>query len=75
MLLGDQEQALETLQQLNDAFALRWSPEYWLPVWDSLRSDPEFQQLFADKGVGGTDVRRTPVEERVRPRVLEAGGR
>jgi TolB-like protein len=71
MLLDDREQALENLRRLNDAFALRWAPGYWLPVWDSLRSDPEFQELFADKGVGGTDIRRTPVEERVRPTVLQ----
>ena len=72
MLLGDPDQALNNLRRFIDAFALRWAPEYWLPVWDSLRSDPEFQKLFADKGVGGTDIRRTPVEERVRPRVLQA---
>jgi hypothetical protein len=50
MALGDREQALLCLQGAYDEraiFCLKVNP-----IWDPLRSDPRFQRLLANMGLG-----------------------
>lgn len=53
-----------------DDSSLPWLQNIWLPVFDSIRSDPRIQSLLKTSGLAGVQVRRTPPAERTRPLFL-----
>ncbi|TFG61698.1 MAG: tetratricopeptide repeat protein, partial [Gemmatimonadales bacterium] len=50
-----------------DDSSLPWLQNIWLPVFDSIRSDPRIQSLLKTSGLAGVQVSRTPPAERTRP--------
>jgi TolB-like protein len=42
----------------------------WWVLHDPIRSDPRYQAYMESIGLGGLEVHRTPVDERVRPAIL-----
>ena len=68
--MGEAEAAFQAFGVNVEKFDLHWAPEIWNPAFDSLRSEPVFQELFASDGLSGATLQRTPVGERTRPLIL-----
>jgi len=62
-LIGDMERALEALTALlgsDPGYGTNWQVNLWNAQWDGVRSDPSFQAVARQMGLGGVEPRRVP---------------
>ena len=70
MKIGEPDSAVVALLRDETRLVFGRAAIFWHPLLDPIRSDPRIQAWLAERGLGGVQVQRTPVDDRVTPMVL-----
>jgi TolB-like protein len=70
MMIGEPDSAVVALLRDETKLLFGRTAIFWHPLLDPVRSDPRVQAWLAERGLGGVEVRRTPVDERRTPMIL-----